>query len=105
MRRFFPEATAVATILYAAVFLGACAQAGLSSTPSTREVEGRVVDVRGTRVLLNDGTVLLIPETVANLSQLPLGVTIRVQYEEKDGQKVATSMVFREGGMGQAPMP
>ena len=104
MRRFFPVATAVAAILAAGVFLGACAQTRLSSTPSTPEVEGRIVDVRGPRMLLHDGTVLLIPGTVARWSELSLGAVVRVQYEEVDGQKVATSMVFREGAEGQRGM-
>jgi len=104
MRRFFPVATAVASILAAGVFLGACAQTRLSSTPGTHEVEGRIVDVRGPRVLLHDGTVLLIPGTVARWSELSLGAVVRVQYEEVGGQKVATSMVFREGAEGQRGM-
>ena len=104
MRRFSPVATAVTAILAAGVFLGACAQTGLSSPPSTHEVEGRIVDVRGPRMLLHDGTVLVIPGTVARWSELSLGAVVRVQYEEVDGQKVATSMVFREGAGGQRGM-
>jgi hypothetical protein len=41
---------------------------------------------------------------VARWSELSLGAVVRVQYEEQDGQKVATSMVFREGAEGQRGM-
>ena len=104
MHRFFPVATAVAAILAAGVFLGACAQTRLSSLPSPHEGEGRIVDVRGPRLLLHDGTVLVIPGPMARWSELSLGAVVRVQYEEVDGQKVATSMVFREGAEGQRGM-
>jgi hypothetical protein len=104
MRRSFPVATAIAAILGAGVFLGACAQTRLSSTASPHEVEGRIVDVRGPRLLLHDGTALLIPGPMARWSELSLGAVVRVQYEEVDGQKVATSMVFREGAEGQRGM-
>jgi len=104
VRHFFPVATAVGTILCAGMILGAWAQTRLSSSLGTHEVEGRIVDVRGPRVLLHDGTVLVIPGTVAHWSELSLGAVVRVQHEEKDGQKVATSMVFREGAEGQRGM-
>ena len=54
--------------------------------------------------MLHDGTVLLVPGNVARWSELSLGAVVQVQYEEKDGQKVATAMLFRVGSAGQRGM-
>jgi hypothetical protein len=91
-------------ILCTGISLGACAQMPPTTMQGSHEIEGRIVDVRGERMMLHDGTVLLVPGNVARWSELSLGAVVRVQYEEKDGQKVATAMVFREGAEGQRGM-
>ena len=91
-------------ILCTGISLGACAQMPQTTMQGSHEIEGRIVDVRGERMMLHDGTVLLVPGNVARWSELSLGAVVRVQYEEKDGQKVATAMVFREGAEGQRGM-
>ena len=91
-------------LLGAGMVLGACAPMHQAAPPGIHEVEGRIVDARGGQMMLNNGTVLLIPGTVARASELSLGAVVRVQYEEKDGQKVATAMMFRQRGEGQSGM-
>jgi hypothetical protein len=91
-------------ILCTGISLGACAQMPPTTMQGSHEIEGRIVDVKGERMMLHDGTVLLVPGNVARWSELSLGAVVRVQYEEKDGQMVATAMVFREGAEGQRSM-
>ena len=81
--------------------LSACGYTQPLSRRDDREVEGRIVDVRGERMRLHNGMELLIPQDGARWSQLALGSVVRVHYEERDGQKVATSMVFMEGAEGR----
>jgi hypothetical protein len=95
---------ALVIILCTGISLGACAQMPPTTMQGSHEIEGRIVDVRSERMMLHDGTVLLVPGNVARWSELSLGAVVRVQYEEKDGQKVATAMVFREGAEGQRGM-
>ncbi len=77
-----------------ALALSACAHTVPVSLRGDHEIEGRIVDVRGEHMRLNNGMEFLIPQDVARWSQLALGSVVRVRYEERDGQKVATSMVF-----------
>ncbi len=94
MYREHTAALALALGIGGALFLSACAHTEPGSLRGDHEVEGRIVNVRGERMWLNNGMELLIPQDVARWSQLALGSVVRVRYEERDGQKVATSMVF-----------
>ncbi len=94
MDREHTAALALALDIGGALFLSACAHTVPMSLRGDHEVEGRIVDVRGERMRLNNGMEFLIPQDVARWSQLALGSVVRVRYEERDGQKVATSMVF-----------
>jgi hypothetical protein len=51
--------------------------------------------------MLNDGTQIVVPPDVVRWSELTLGAVVRVQYEERDGKKIATSMNYLEGFPGQ----
>jgi len=102
MRRSFPVATAIAAILGAGVFLGACAQTRLSSLPSPHEGEGRIVDVRGPRLLLHDGTVLVIPGPMARWSELSLGAVVRVQMKRWTARRSRRRWCFEKGPRGSA---
>jgi Protein of unknown function (DUF1344) len=60
------------------------------------DVEGKIksVDPSGKMVTLDDGTQLMIPATVKVEKQaLKPGANVKASYEEKDGQKVATSFM------------
>ena len=60
------------------------------------DVEGKIksVDPSGKMVTLADGTKLMIPPTVKVEKQaLKPGANVKASYEEKDGNKVATSFM------------
>jgi hypothetical protein len=60
------------------------------------EVQGKIksVDQSGKMVTLDDGTQLAIPPTLTvEKRALQPGVNVKANYEEKDGQKVATSLM------------
>jgi len=101
MHREHTAALALVLGIVGALSLSACAHPEPMSLRGDHEVEGRIVDVRGERMRLSNGMELLIPQDVARWSQLALGSVVRVHYEERDGQRVATSMVFIEGAEGR----
>jgi ribosomal protein S1 len=60
------------------------------------DVQGKIksVDATGKMVTLDDGTKLMIPPTLTVEKQaLKPGANVKASYEEKDGQKVATSFM------------
>jgi len=60
------------------------------------DVQGKIksVDASGKMVTLDDGTQLMIPPTLKIEKQaLKPGANVKASYEEKDGQKVATSFM------------
>ena len=65
-------------------------------------IESRVVSVQGNQVMLHDGSTLIIPRNVAHPTEIEQGDTVRLTYEVKNGQKIATSIQFmdrpRDGG-------
>jgi hypothetical protein len=94
---------ALGAMLATAITLGssaACARMERNTQPLLL-VQGRIVDLKPQWMMLNDGTQITIPEDVVRWSELTLGAVVRVQYEERDGKKVATSMNYLEGFPGQ----
>lgn len=62
----------------------------------SQKVEGTIKAVQGNMVTLEDGTRLSIPSSVkVAKNQLKPGVQISAEYEEKGGQKVATSVQIK----------
>lgn len=60
------------------------------------EVQGKIksVDSSGRMVTLDDGTQLTLPPTITVEKQaLKPGANVKASYEEKDGQKVATTFM------------
>jgi Protein of unknown function (DUF1344) len=96
------RALALGAILAAAITIGssvaACARSG---APPPLLVQGRIIDLKPDWMLLNDGTQITVPADVVRWSDLTLGAVVRVQYEVRDGKKVATSMNYLEGFPGQ----
>ena len=70
-------------------------------TPPPPTVQGRIVDLKPNWMMLNDGTQIVVPPEVVRWSELTLGAVVRVEYEERDGKKIATSMNYLEGFPGQ----
>ena len=96
------RALVVGVALCVAVSLGssvaACAR---MRTPPAPAVQGRIVDLKPNWMMLNDGTQITVPPEVVRWSDLTLGAVVRVEYEERDGKKIATSMNYLEGFPGQ----
>ena len=68
----------------------------LAPVARAADVQGKIksVDATGKMVTLDDGTKLMIPPTLTVEKQaLKPGATVKASYEEKDGQKVATSFM------------
>jgi len=61
-----------------------------------RELESRIVNVNGSLIQLSDGTVVRVPQGLALQADLREGRVVKVKYEIKDGQSVATSIEFLE---------
>ena len=90
---------ALSAMLATVITLGAsaaCAGMDRSNGQPSFMIQGRIVDLKPGWLMLGDGTQITVPENVARRSELPLGVMIRVQYEERDGRKVATSVSYLE---------
>ncbi|HSB80279.1 MAG TPA: DUF1344 domain-containing protein [Candidatus Methylomirabilis sp.] len=80
--------------------VGSPAQAAPSDSvaPQAKEVHGKVRSLDRSRktVTLEDGTKLTIPESIKITSgSLKRGAMVIATYEEKDGQKVVTSILVQ----------
>ncbi len=62
------------------------------------EIEGKVqsVDMRAKAIILDDGTKLTVTDA-AQLRDVKPGVNVKASYEERAGQKVATSISVEKG--------
>src|SRR5262245_12758112 len=61
-----------------------------------KRVEGTIKSVKGSTVTLDDGTTLSIPSSVkVSRAQLKPGAMIVAEYQERDGQKVATAVQIK----------
>ena len=63
--------------------------------PKDKQVEGTIKMVRGSTVTLEDGTQLSIPASVRVAQDLKPGAQISAEYEERGGQKIATSIQIK----------
>ncbi len=94
-------------VVAVALVVSACAEVGFlttaqpASAQGTRMIEGRIVSLQGNQVMLNNGTMVTIPRDVAQPTEIDQGDTIRLNYEVRNGQNVATSlqMMDRAGGL------
>ena len=89
MKALFATLTAIA-VLGALVI----APAVMAQT-AAKSIEGKVmaVDPSGKSLTLDDGTKLMIPETVKfSRADLKPGAAVKAAYEEKDGQKILTNL-------------
>jgi Cu/Ag efflux protein CusF len=70
-------------------------QAPAPAAGAAKTVQGKVmaVDPSGKSITLDDGTKLTIPESVKfSRADLKPGAAVKAAYEEKDGQKILTSL-------------
>jgi hypothetical protein len=81
-----------------ALVLGAGTNWPVSAQPAVdqgqRELESRIVNVNGELIQLSDGTVVRIPQGLALQADLREGRIVKVKYEVKGGESVATSIEF-----------
>jgi len=84
----------VIAVLIAASWAGASAFAQSAGVQGQRVVESRVVSVRGNQVLLHEGTTVTIPTNVAFPTEIEEGDTVKLSYEVRGGQNIATSLQF-----------
>jgi uncharacterized protein DUF1344 len=69
-----------------------------SRAPQAKEIQGKVktLDRSKNTVTLEDGTRLMIPESIkVSSGTLKKGAMVIATYEEKDGQKVVTSILVQ----------
>ena len=67
-----------------------------TNRPATNQLESRIVNVNGELIQLTDGTVVRVPQALALQADLRAGRAVKIKYEVKDGQSVATSIEFLE---------
>ena len=91
----------VALVAASGAGVGFLALAQPASAQGTRMIEGRIVSLQGNQVMLNNGTMVTIPRDVAQPTEIDQGDTIRLNYEVRNGQNIATSlqMMDRAGGL------
>jgi len=61
-----------------------------------REVESRILNVNGELIQLSDGTVIRIPHGLALQTDIREGRKVKVRYQVKDGQPIATFIEVAE---------
>lgn len=89
MKAVFATATAIAVLAVLVIAPAVVAQTAAKS------IEGKVmaVDPSGKSLTLDDGTKLTIPESVKfSKADLKPGAAVKAAYEEKNGQKILTSL-------------
>jgi hypothetical protein len=61
-------------------------------------LEGRIVNVNGEMIQLADGTVVRVPLGLASPQDLREGRAVKIRYEVKDKEYVATGIDFPDSG-------
>ena len=69
--------------------------------PGGQVVEGKVSAVRGRWIVFQNGTQVAIPDNVVHQFEMKPGAVIRAMYEEREGQKFATSIELRDATADQ----
>ncbi len=106
---FVNRATVVLALLAATGAVGPVAVQGADTKGKTAEtkpskdqgnprqtVQGKIAHVDGTRVTLEDGTVLVIPgDLKVSRESLKKGALVQARYEEKGGQKIVRGITVQ----------
>ena len=87
---------ALLAVVVLALILGSGANGPVFAQPATNQLESRIVNVNGELIQLTDGTVVRVPQALALQADLRAGRAVKIKYEVKDGQSVATSIEFLE---------
>jgi hypothetical protein len=101
MSRTFAIAAVVLTMCAAQPFVG-FAETGLLAqrdpqvTPGGQVVEGKISAVKGRWIVFSNGTQVAVPDNLVQHFEMKPGAVIRAMYEEREGQKFATSIELRD---------
>jgi hypothetical protein len=101
MSRTFAIAAVVLTMCAAQPFVG-FAETGLQAqrepevTPGGQVVEGKISAVKGRWIVFSNGTQVAVPDNLVQHFEMKPGAVIRAMYEEREGQKFATSIELRD---------
>ena len=105
MSRTFAMAAVVLTMCAAQPFVG-FAETGLQAqreqevTPVGQVVEGKISAVKGRWIVFSNGTQVAVPDNLVQHFEMKPGAVIRAMYEEREGQKFATSIELRDPAAG-----
>ena len=75
---------------------GTQAQQDPQSTAASRMVEGKISAVKGRWIVFSNGTQVAVPDNLVQHFEMKPGAVIRAMYEEREGQKFATSLELRD---------
>jgi hypothetical protein len=100
MNRFFAIAAVVlamsagqSLVVFAQTAAPASQEQELS--PASQMVEGKVSAVRGRWIVFANGTQVAVPDNVVHHFEMKPGAVVRAMYEEREGQKFATSIELK----------
>ena len=105
MSRTFAMAAVVLTMCAALPLVG-FAETGLQAqrepevTPAGQVVEGKISAVKGRWIVFSNGTQVAVPDNLVQHFEMKPGAVIRAMYEEREGQKFATSIELRDPAAG-----
>jgi hypothetical protein len=103
-RARFTQRVLTAVTALALVFVAGTSRPVLAQLPTDqgqRELEGRIANVNGELIQLGDGVVVRVPQGLAPQADLREGKTVKVKFQVKGGQNVATSIeVLGEASAG-----
>ena len=101
MSRTFAMAAVVLTMCAVQPLVGFAetglqAQRELEVTPASQVVEGKISAVKGRWIVFSNGTQVAVPDNLVQHFEMKPGAVIRAMYEEREGQKFATSIELRD---------
>jgi hypothetical protein len=100
MRRTFAVAAVVASMCVGQSPVGFAqtwprAQQEPEFTQASQVVEGKISAVKGRWIVFSNGTQVAVPDNLVQHFEMKPGAVIRAMYEEREGQKFATSLELR----------
>jgi hypothetical protein len=63
---------------------------------ASQVVEGKVSAVKGRWIIFSNGTQVAVPDNLVQHFEMKPGAVIRAMYEEREGQKFATSLELKD---------
>jgi len=73
----------------------ASAQQERELVPGSQMVEGQIMAVKGRWIVFSNGTQVAVPDNLVGRFDVKPGAIIRAMYQEREGQKFATSIELK----------